>query len=857
MENISEKVVTYTFDEAFKESLEYFNGDELSAKVFINKYALKDSDGNIYEKTPDDMHWRLAKEINRIELKYPNPLMTEQIYDMLKGFKRIVPQGGPMGGIGNNKQIISLSNCFVIGVDGPGDSYGVIMKIDQEQVQLMKRRGGVGHDLSAIRPAGTPVKNSALTSTGVVPFMERYSNSTREVAQDGRRGALMLSISIKHPDAENFIDAKTKKGKITGANVSVRIDDEFMNAVLNEEKYTQQWPVDVPIEKAKVVKEIDAVKIWDKIVHNAWKSAEPGILFWDNIINESPADCYADVGYKTVSTNPCGEVPLCVDDSCRLLAINLYGYVEDPFTENAKFNFRKFRSDAKAAHRIMDSIIDLELEKIDAIINKIKKDPEAAIIKSIELDLWKRMQKKAKEGRRTGIGVTAEGDMLAAMGLTYGTDEATKFSENVHRILAIEVYKSSVILAEERGAFTVWDNKKELNNPFIKRIKFAIAEEMAGHVDQDIRNESEYVIRAWSKTGRRNIALLTIAPTGTTSLMTKTTSGIEPLFLPYYNRNRKVNPNDLSVDIAFTDEIGDSWETYKVFHPKFLKWLKVHGHDVKKVMTMPDEKVDRLVKKSPYYKATSKDVDWVAKVKMQGAVQKWIDHSISVTVNLPKDADEEIVGKVYKEGWKSKCKGITVYRDGSRSGVLVSTKNDDNERNGTKIIKRSAPKRPKELECDIHHVTAKGKDWIVLVGLLYNDPYEVFAFKQKYISISKQIKTGKLIKIKSGYYSLELENGAILGNINEMFERDEEEALTRTLSMALRHGVDIKYSIEQLNKAEGTIISFSKAIARTLKKYIPDNTVPSNAKCPKCDDPVGLVYKEGCEMCKSCGFSKC
>lgn len=691
----------YSTEDAFKASVEYFKGDELAARVWVNKYALKDSYGNLYELTPDDMHLRLAKEIARIEKNYINPLSEEDILSVLKDFKYIVPQGGPMTGIGNNFQVASLSNCFVIGNTGDSDSYGGIMKIDQEQVQLMKRRGGVGHDLSHIRPAGSPVKNSALTSTGIVPFMERYSNSTREVAQDGRRGALMLSVAIKHPDSEHFIDAKLESGKVTGANVSVKIDDEFMNSVINNTEYTQQYPVNSA--NPKYVKQIDASKLWNKIVHNAWKSAEPGILFWDTIIKESVPDCYADLGYTTVSTNPCGEIPLCPYDSCRLIAINLYSYVENPFTENASFNYELFKKHTAIAQRIMDDIIDLELEKIDAIIEKIKLDPETEEVKRVEYKLWENIKHKAMEGRRTGVGITAEGDMLAAMGLRYGTNSATDFSVQIHKTVALEAYRSSVHLAKERGAFAIYDTQREKNNPFVNRLKEA---------DSSLAKDME-------KYGRRNIACLTIAPTGTTSLMTQTTSGIEPVFMPVYKRRRKVNPNDKNVRVDFVDEVGDSFEEYIVFHHKFVTWMESKGYNPAKIYT--NEEIDELVTLSPYYKATSNDIDWVAKIHMQGAIQKWVDHSISVTVNLPSDVTEELVGSLYIEAWKSGCKGVTVYRDGCRSGVLLSRdeKNDNSQ-------KAFPDKRPVELEAEIVKFQNNKEKWIAFIGLYDGKPYEIF-----------------------------------------------------------------------------------------------------------------------------------
>ena len=726
-DSATKKVEIYTFDEAFAASKIFFNGDELAARVWVNKYALKDSHGNIYEKTPDDMHRRLASEIARIEAKYPNPLSDSDVFDLIKDFKYIVPQGSPMSGIGNKFQIASLSNCFVIGNDDDADSYGGIMKIYQEQVQLMKRRGGVGHDLSHIRPKGSPVKNSALTSTGLVPFMERFSNSTREVAQDGRRGALMLSVSIKHPDAEDFIDAKMEQGKVTGANVSVKIHDDFMQSVEKGVSYEQKYPIHA--QEALYKKEIDPGKLWKKIVHNAWKSAEPGILFWDNIIKESVPDCYADLGYRTVSTNPCGEIPLCPYDSCRLLAINLYSYVDKPFTSAASFNYELFKKHVAYAQRIMDDIIDLEIEKIEKIIAKIDADPESEEVKRVERNLWINIMNKTLKGRRTGVGITAEGDMLAALGFRYGTEEATEFSEEVHRIIAVEAYRSSVYMAKERGMFPIYNFEREANNPFIKRL---------GDADASLLEDMK-------KYGRRNIACLTIAPTGTTSLMTQTTSGIEPVFLPVYTRRRKVNPNDPESKIDFVDEVGDSWEEHTVYHHKFLEWMRVNGYDSSH--NYSKEELEDLVKKSPYYKATSNDVDWVQKVRMQGKVQKWVDHSISVTINLPENVDEELVGRLYFEAWKSGCKGVTVYRDGSRSGVLVadSKKKDDIIEDNTQVVEE----RPRELEADVVRFQNNKEKWIAFVGLLDGRPYEIFtglADDEEGIILPKWVTKGKIIK---------------------------------------------------------------------------------------------------------------
>jgi ribonucleoside-diphosphate reductase alpha chain len=832
--------IAYSHDEVVEESIQYFNGDELAARVWANKYALKDSFGNLFEKTPDDMHRRLAREIHRVERKYKSPLSEELIYSVLKDFKYIVPQGGPMTGIGNDYQIASLSNCFVIGNDGSSDSYGGIMKIDQEQVQLMKRRGGVGHDLSHIRPKGTPVLNSALTSTGVVPFMERYSNSTREVAQDGRRGALMLSISIKHPDSGKFIDAKLESGKVTGANVSVKLTDDFMKAVEGKTMFRQQYPINAP--DPKFVKDIDAVNLWSKIIHNAWKSAEPGVLFWDTIIKESVPDCYSDLGYATVSTNPCGEIPLCPYDSCRLLAINLYSYVNNPFTDKAEFDFDLYKEHVGLAQRMMDDIIDLELEKIDAILAKIDADPEIEELKHVERNLWKNIRKKSEEGRRTGIGITAEGDMLAALGLRYGTDEATNFSVEVHKTLALEAYKSSTYLAKERGAFAIYDAKREENNPFIIRMKEA---------DPVMYNNMV-------KFGRRNIALLTIAPTGTTSLMTQTTSGIEPIFSTFYKRRRKVNPNDKDVKVTFQDEIGDSWEEFNVFHHKFVDWLKLQGYDPDEVTRMRDEEIETIIVKSPYYKATANDVDWVAKVRMQGAIQKWVDHSISVTINLPADAKEELVSELYLTAWKSGCKGATVYRDGSRSGVLIAGKSE---------IRPERPKRPKVLDCDVIRFNINEEKWVAFVGLKESRPYEIFTgiADEEIFPIPKSIIKGKIIKNrdddgKTRYdfqYTDKYGYKKTMGGLSHMF-KPEFWNYAKLISGVLRHEMpisDVVNLIQSLRLDSESINNWKNGVERALKKYIPNGT-KAKGKCGECGSE-NLVYEEGCLICKDCGSSKC
>ncbi len=840
----------YSYDEAFEASLKYFKGDELAARVWVNKYAVKDSFGNIYEKSPEDMHWRIANEVARIESKYPNALSPKELYDLMDQFKYIVPQGSPMTGIGNDFQIASLSNCFVIGMDREADSYGAIIRIDEEQVQLMKRRGGVGHDLSHIRPKGSPVKNSALTSTGLVPFMERYSNSTREVAQDGRRGALMLSVSIKHPDSESFIDAKMTEGKVTGANVSVKLDDEFMRAATEGRPYVQQFPIDSAHPTYK--KEIDASALWKKIVHNAWKSAEPGVLFWDTIIRESVPDCYADLGYKTVSTNPCGEIPLCPYDSCRLLAINLYSYVANPFTKDAYFDFDLFKKHVGLAQRIMDDIIDLELEKIDRILEKINSDPETEEVKGSERYLWEKIYKKSGQGRRTGVGITAEGDMLAAMGLRYGTEEATAFSEEVHKTIALEAYRSSVRMAKERGAFEIYDTEREKNNPFINRIKEAdpaLYEEMAQY-------------------GRRNIACLTIAPTGTTSLMTQTTSGIEPVFMPVYKRRRKVNPNDPEAHIDYVDETGDAFEEYIVYHHKFLKWMEVNGLDTSKHYTQ--EEIDKLVAQSPYYKATSNDVDWLMKVKMQGRIQKWVDHSISVTINLPNSVDEDLVNRLYVEAWKSGCKGCTVYRDGSRAGVLISTKSDKKKDELPPCKPPTVVEvRPTTLECDVVRFQNNKEKWVAFVGLLDGHPYEIFTGLQdddEGILLPKSVTSGRIIKNvdENGNkrYDFQFENKrgykTTIEGLSEKFNK-EYWNYAKLISGVLRYRMPIEQVIKlvgslQLNSE--SINTWKNGVERALKKYVIDGTEAKGQICPNCGQET-LVYQEGCLICKTCGASRC
>lgn len=861
---------TYSFEEAFNASLKYFDGDELAARVWVNKYAMKDSFGKIYEKSPEEMHWRIANELARIERKYKNPISAQEVFDLLDHFRYIIPAGSPMTGIGNNHQVASLSNCFVIGLDGDADSYGAILRVDEEQVQLMKRRGGVGHDLSHVRPKGSPVNNSALTSTGLVPFMERYSNSTREVAQDGRRGALMLSVSIKHPDSESFIDAKMEEGKVTGANVSVKVTDEFMDAAVNDKPYVQQFPIDS--KEPLFRKEISAKKLWEKIVHNAWKSAEPGVLFWDTIIRESLPDCYADLGFKTVSTNPCGEIPLCPYDSCRLLSINLFSYVVDPFTTKARFDFEKFKKHVQLAQRLMDDIVDLEMEKIELIMAKIKSDPQNDEVKNSEYHLWEKIKAKSGAGRRTGVGITAEGDMLAAMGLRYGTKAATDFSVEVHKTLALNAYRSSVTMAQERGAFEIFEASREANNPFLLRMK----------------EEDPQLYEDMVRYGRRNIACLTIAPTGTTSLMTQTTSGIEPVFMPVYTRRRKVNPNDTDVHVDYVDEVGDSFEEYIVYHKKFLDWMTVNGIDSTKKYTQ--EEIDELVKRSPYYKATANDVDWLMKVRMQGAIQKWVDHSISVTVNLPANVDEALVNKLYVEAWKSGCKGCTIYRDGSRSGVMISVSNKDKKDKSNdaaaeeKVEDLSIAEeqhehicqpphvvevRPQVLDCDVVRFQNNKDKWVAFVGLLDGYPYEIFTGLQdddEGIVLPKSVTKGKIIKQTnpdgSHRYDFQFENKrgykTTVEGLSEKFN-PEYWNYAKLISGVLRYRMPIDHVIKlvgSLQLKSESINTWKNGVERALKKYVTDGTVASGQTCPVCGQET-LVYQEGCLICTNCGASRC
>jgi ribonucleoside-diphosphate reductase alpha chain len=837
---------TYSHEEALAAATEYFDGDTLAAGVWLNKYALKDSFGNIYERTPEEMHRRIAAEIARIENRYKNPMPEEEVYALLRRFRFLVPQGSPMSGIGNPFQVVSLSNCFVIGVQGSADSYGAILKMDEEQVQLMKRRGGVGHDLSHLRPGGTPVMNSALTSTGILPFMERYSNSTREVAQDGRRGALMLTLAVQHPDAPFFVDAKLDSTKVTGANISLRIDDEFMQAVRNGQPYRLRFPVGS--KNPKLEREINAGELWKKIIHNAWKSAEPGVLFWDTVLRESVPDCYADLGFGTVSTNPCGEIPLCPYDSCRLLAINLLSYVRNPFTPEASFDFDLLKQHGELAQRVMDDIIDLELEKIEQILAKIDDDPEPEPVKATERELWLKIREKCLSGRRTGIGITAEGDMLAALGIRYGSDESLDFCENLHRTLALAVYRGSVNLARERGPFPMYDSLREARNPFIQRLREA---------DPDLYADME-------RYGRRNIALLTIAPTGTTSLMTQTTSGLEPVFRISYKRRKKVNPNDKNARVTFTDAVGDSWEDYHVFHIPFRRWLEIRGYDLSKVDKMSDTELQQIIEQSPWYRASAEDVDWVQKVHLQGRVQKWVDHSISVTVNVPEEATEELIEKIYLTGWEAGCKGMTVYREGSRSGVLVSDKKKDEKKDD--FAETAAPKRPKVLDAVVVSFMNNDERWVAVVGLYLGRPYEIFTGRAvDSFSILTQVSDGKVIKVKEDgknrYDFQYMDKGGYKVTIEGLSRTFNKEYwnYARLISGVLRHGMPLPYvvdMVENLHLETASLNNWKNGVVRALRKFIPDGTAPSHNTCPSCKTD-NLVYQEGCLHCKNCGHSEC
>lgn len=849
----------------FEETLKYFKGDSLATDVWMNKYALK-TDSGYLESNPDEMHRRISKEFARIESKYKNPLSEQEIYELLKDFKYIIPAGSPMSGIGNNEQIVSLSNCFVIGNTTQSDSYGGILKIDEEQVQLMKRRGGVGTDLSHIRPNGTPVKNSALTSTGIVPFMERYSNTTKEVAQGGRRGALMLSLSVKHIDIESFMDSKLEQGKITGANISVKITDEFMYCVKNNKPFLQTYPIDLDlkledidpnyeigklyngVQKGTYYRVADAKLIWNKIILNAWKSAEPGVLFWDKIINESVPDCYSEDGFQTTSTNPCGEIPLCPYDSCRLLSLNLYSYVKNPFTKNAEFDFDLFKSHVKIAQKLMDDLIDLELEKIDKILEKISSDPEPYNIKRTETELWENIRDKTILGRRTGLGVTAEGDMLAAMGLTYGSDESIIFSTKIHQLHALSAYESSVDMAIDRGKFPIYNAKQEEKSGFIQRIK---------ENDIDLYNRM-------IKHGRRNISLLTIAPNGSVSICTQTTSGIEPVFQISYKRRRKINPNDPKTIVAFIDSEGQEWVEYNVLHHKFITWLEVNGYNIDNVINeYSDEQLNDLIKLSPYYKSTSNDIDWVQKVKLQSNIQKWVDHSISVTVNIPKETSQEIVSEIYNTAWESGCKGMTIYRDGSRDGVLV-TKND-NKKVG--FQENNAPKRPKKLEANVLRFQNGKEKWVAVIGLLEGRPYEIFTGRSEAFLIPQNIEKGWVVRVKEDetkkarydfiFNDIDGYNVTIEG-LSRIFNK-EYWNYAKLISGILRHGMPLPSVINLISNLtfdNDTITTWKNGVIRAIKKFIKDDTQIKGELCPNCGAET-LVFIDGCKSCSSCGWSKC
>lgn len=860
MSSQKDKKATYTYNEAMESSLNYFNGDELAANVFLGKYALKDKQDNLVESNPEDMHWRIANEFARVEKnKFKNPMSAKQIFSYLDKFKYIVPQGSPMFGIGNNYQIVSISNCYV--TTSPFDSYVSIISTDNEMAQISKRRGGVGADLDNIRPLNSPVSNAARSSTGVTPFMKRYSNTIREVGQSGRRGALMLTISVHHPESVILLDSeeeakpiiipgnkesntrdihtttefynpnvtdfctiKFDRTQVTGANISIKLTDEFMEAVKNGTTYEQRWPVDAREkgEEPKFSKQVDARRVWRKIIHAAWQVAEPGLLMWDHVRTWNAIDCYEKYGFKTTCTNPCSELPLCEHDSCRLLVQNLYSYVVNPFTKDSYFDFDLFKEHARIAQRLMDDMIDLELEKIDQIISKIDSDPEPDKIKKFERDLWVSIREKCFNGRRTGTGVTATADTLAALNIQYGSDKSIKILDEIHRIQKLECFRSSVEMSKEIGSFPVWNWDIEKDSLFLKQIE---------KEDKDLYNSIKVH-------GRRNIGLLTVAPTGSVSILTQTTSGVEPLFkLDPYIRNKKINPNDKNARIDFTDQNGDSWQRFPVYHPKVNDWMKITG--------------EKDISKSPWFGSTANDLDWTQRVKVQSAIQTHIDHAISSTINLPENVSESNVAKIYETAWEFRCKGMTVYRDGCRSGVLVS-KTEANKDKNPKIHKTTAPKRTKEVECDIHHTKSRGEDFFVIVGMLDSQPYEVFAGKNKDVTHSKK---GVLTKNKRGHYELKAEDGSVIENVCDLLT-DEQAVITRMISLSLRHGSDVAFIVDQLEKSPGDMTNFGKAMARVLKKYINDGEKVSGAECPECNNSQ-VVRESGCKTCKNCGWSAC
>ena len=831
----------YTYDEVFKASLEYFNGDELAAGVFVGKYALKDLEGNYHELTPKDMHNRLAREFARIEQKYPNPMSQDEIYDLFKDFRYVVPQGSPMSGIGNNYQIQSISNCFVI--ESPHDSYAGILHADQQQVQIMKRRGGVGFDISKIRPRGLSCENAARTTDGIELFMDRFSNSCREVAQGGRRGALMLSISVHHPQVIDFIKIKRDLTRVTGANISVRVTDKFMEAVQSGDQYLQQWPVDS--DNPEIKNYVDAREIWDALIEGAHASAEPGVLFWDTAKKMTPADVYEDEGFGSTSTNPCGEIILSPGDSCRLMLVNLTSFVSNPWGKGAEFNWGKYAATVRKAQRLMDDMIDLEIEHIDKILTKIDKDPEPDHVKKIEKELWEFIKAQAIRGRRTGLGITGLGDAIAMLDQTYGSEESIKTVEEMYKWLALNSYDESITLAKERGAFPICDVKREQGHPFLERI---ISELLPERIDD------------YHTYGRRNIANTTTAPAGSVSCLTQTTSGIEPAFQAMYKRRKKINPNDEGASVDFIDDLGDKWTEYTVYHHGFQQWLNsIHSPDVQDKHTS-----EELVEISPYNNSTANEIDWRSKVQLQAAAQKWVCHAISNTTNLPSDIDVETVKDIYKLGWELGCKGITVYRDGSRSGVLVSA--DDTDQEDNSITTRHAPKRPETLECDIHHTTIRGERWIVLVGLLDNKPYEVMGGRADLVEIprrySKGFLTKRSYKTTSNKYDLtfglsEDEKGSIK-DVVSVFDNPDNSGYTRAISTSLRHGVPVQFLVEQMHKdKESSMFSFSKSVARCLKKYIEDGSKASVSVCTNCGSEDTIIYQEGCQTCTACGFGAC